>query len=169
MEEGTKSKKTVFVGGLGDDIDEGVIYEHFSTFGDIIEVQLPSAATNSSQQSGQSAKLKCLFASIHRPTDAKHRGFAFVTYGSSADAQDAIDNMDLNELRGRVIKVNLARPMKTPTQLGGNRAVWESEEWLKQHVKPLSQSGGVQGRKPTANGGDEEDEQSEDAAPMDEE
>lgn len=30
--------------------------------------------------------------------------------------------MDLNELQGRVIKVNLARPMKTPMQLGGNRA-----------------------------------------------
>ena len=33
MEEGTKSKKTVFVGGIGDDADEGVIFEHFSTFG----------------------------------------------------------------------------------------------------------------------------------------
>ncbi|KAJ3725924.1 hypothetical protein EV361DRAFT_529554 [Lentinula raphanica] len=129
MEEGTKSKKTVFVGGIGDDVDESVIYERFATFGDVIEVQLPSAATNPHQQS-----------------EAKHRGFAFVTYSSTSDAQDAIDNMDLNELKGRVIKVNLARPMKTPMQLGGNRAVWESEEWLKQHVKPLDQSGGVQGR-----------------------
>ncbi|KAK1236534.1 hypothetical protein PQX77_000227 [Marasmius sp. AFHP31] len=152
MEEGTKSKKTVFVGGLGEDINEAVIYEHFSTFGDIIEVQLPTTATNPTQQTA----------------DAKHRGFAFVTYGSSADAQDAIDNMDLNELRGRVLKVNLARPMKTPMQLGGNRAVWESEEWLKQHVKPLSQSGGVQGRNAAANG-DEGNEQSEESAPMDEE
>jgi hypothetical protein len=33
MEEGTKSKKTVFVGGIGDDVDEGVIYENFTTFG----------------------------------------------------------------------------------------------------------------------------------------
>ncbi|KAJ4000751.1 hypothetical protein F5050DRAFT_1728654 [Lentinula boryana] len=129
MEEGTKTKKTVFVGGIGDDVDETVIYEHFATFGDVIEVQLPSAATN-----------------LHQQNEAKHRGFAFVTYSSTSDAQDAIDNMDLNELRGRVIKVNLARPMKTPMQLGGNRAVWESEEWLKQHVKPLDQSGGVQGR-----------------------
>ncbi|KAJ3801302.1 hypothetical protein GGU11DRAFT_769718 [Lentinula aff. detonsa] len=148
MEEGTKAKKTVFVGGIGDDVDENVIYEHFATFGDVIEVQLPSAATN-----------------LHQQNEAKHRGFAFVTYSSTSDAQDAIDNMDLNELRGRVIKVNLARPMKTPMQLGGNRAgecsshplltivltqsvcaVWESEEWLKQHVKPLDQSGGVQGR-----------------------
>jgi peptidyl-prolyl isomerase E (cyclophilin E) len=34
MEEGTKSKKTIFVGGLGDDVDESVIYETFSIFGE---------------------------------------------------------------------------------------------------------------------------------------
>ncbi|KAG6832133.1 hypothetical protein H0H87_002445 [Tephrocybe sp. NHM501043] len=143
MEEGTKSKKTVFVGGIAEDVDEAIIYESFSTFGDIIEVQLPSAATNPNQD------------------DGKHRGFAFVTYSSSADAQDAIDNMDLNELRGKVIKVNLARPMKTPLQLGGNRAVWESEEWLKQNLKPLSESGGVQGR--TAQQSDQDTNEPDDA------
>ncbi|KAJ7109407.1 hypothetical protein C8R44DRAFT_635241 [Mycena epipterygia] len=136
MEEGSKSKKTVFVGGVAEEVDEATIYEHFLTFGDIIEVQLPSAATNPTLQA-----------------EAKHRGFAFVTYGSAADAQDAIDNMDLNELQGRVIKVNLARPMKgLMQQPGGNRAsafanpykiiVWESEEWLKANALPLAQSGG---------------------------
>jgi peptidyl-prolyl isomerase E (cyclophilin E) len=54
--------------------------------------------------------------------DGKHRGFAFVTFASSADAHDAIDNMDLNVLRGRVIKVNLARPMKGIAQPDGSRA-----------------------------------------------
>ena len=34
MEEGTKAKKTVFIGGVGDDVDESVIYETFSTFGE---------------------------------------------------------------------------------------------------------------------------------------
>jgi len=129
MEEGTRTKKTVFVGGVADDVDEAAIYEYFSTFGDIVEVQLPPQNTNPNQ-----------------PPDGKHRGFAFVTFGSSGDAQDAIDNMDMNELGGRVLKVNLARPMKGQLQAGGNRAVWESEEWLKQYAKPLSQSGGVQGR-----------------------
>lgn len=33
MEDGTKSKKTVFVGGLNEDIDEAILYETFSTFG----------------------------------------------------------------------------------------------------------------------------------------
>ena len=45
--------------------------------------------------------------------DPKHRGFGFVTFSSSADAQDAIDNMDMNELNGKVLKVNLARPATT--------------------------------------------------------
>lgn len=71
MEEGTKTKKTVFVGGLSDDVDEAVIYENFSTFGtprsiipipslptqhltgDIMEVQLPSAVMNPHQPAGQ--------------------------------------------------------------------------------------------------------------------
>ncbi|KAF8654146.1 hypothetical protein AX16_003675 [Volvariella volvacea WC 439] len=129
MEEGTKAKKTIFVGGLAEDVDEAVLYENFSTFGDIIEVQLPTAVTNPHQQN-----------------EAKHRGYGFVTFGSPLDAQDAIDNMDMNELQGKVIKVSLARPMKGPIQPLGNRAVWESEEWLKQYAKPLSESGGVQGR-----------------------
>ncbi|KAF8628469.1 hypothetical protein AX15_003981 [Amanita polypyramis BW_CC] len=128
MEEGSKSK-TIFVGGIAEDVDEAALYEHFSAFGDIIEVQLPSAATNPNQ-----------------PIEAKHRGFGFITYSAPADAQDAIDNMDLNELRGKVIKVNIARPIKGLVQPLGNRAVWESEEWLRQYAKPLAESGGVQGR-----------------------
>ena len=34
MEEGTKTKKTVFVGGIGDDVDEAVLVETFSAFGE---------------------------------------------------------------------------------------------------------------------------------------
>ncbi|TRM62474.1 hypothetical protein BD626DRAFT_49629 [Schizophyllum amplum] len=144
MEEGTKNKKTIFVGGLVDEINEAILFETFSTFGDVVEVQIPPATTNPTQQQ----------------QDNKHRGFAFVTFTSTADAQDAIDNMDLNELRGKVIKVNLAKPQKGPVQGAGNRAVWETEEWLQTHLKPLGQSGGVQGRRQH---GSEEPEQGEKA------
>lgn len=34
MEEGTRSKKTVFIGGISDDVDEAVLLETFSTFGE---------------------------------------------------------------------------------------------------------------------------------------
>ncbi|KAI0362209.1 RNA-binding domain-containing protein [Trametes cingulata] len=135
MEEGTKTKKTVYVGGIGDEVDEAVILETFSTFGDIIDVQLPPAPTNPSN-----------------PNEVRHRGFAFVTYASSADAQDAIDNMDLNELNGRVLRVHLARPTKGPLQPQGNRAIWESEEWLQKYVKPLAQAGGAALRAKTREG-----------------
>ena len=33
MEEGGKTKKTIFVGGIGEDVDEHVILQTFSTFG----------------------------------------------------------------------------------------------------------------------------------------
>jgi len=34
MEEGGKTKKTIFVGGIGEDVDEEVILEAFSIFGE---------------------------------------------------------------------------------------------------------------------------------------
>ncbi|CAE7168464.1 unnamed protein product [Rhizoctonia solani] len=120
--DGTKRKQTIFVGGLQDS-NEAELMEVFSAFGDILDVQIPPAPT------------------IHRdqpPTG--HRGFAFVTFSSPADAQDAIDNMDLNVIHDKVVKVNIAKAMKV--EANPNRAVWESEEWLKEHTKPLEESKG---------------------------
>ena len=54
-----------------------------------------------------------------------------MTFGAQADALDAIDNMDLNEFHGRVIRVGPAKSAKIAAQPQGNRAVWESEAWLK--------------------------------------
>ena len=67
-------------------------------------------------------KILLLKLLINVAADLKHRGYAFVTYSSAGDAQDAIDNMDLNELRGRILKVSLARPMKGVAPPTGNRA-----------------------------------------------
>ncbi|KAF9815306.1 hypothetical protein IEO21_04669 [Rhodonia placenta] len=145
MEEGTKTKKTIFVSGIGDEVNEAVLVENFSAFGDVIEVQIPPAPTNPSQ-----------------PNEVKHRGFAFVTFASPADAQDAIDNMDLNELNGRVLKVNIARQLKAPTEGLGNRAIWESEEWLKTFAKPLDKSGGAALRAKTREGAESTGDQNED-------
>ncbi|KAF8514831.1 RNA-binding domain-containing protein [Hysterangium stoloniferum] len=125
MEEGTVRKNTIFVGGVSEDVDEEALVELFSTFGDIVDVQLPSSATNPALAA-----------------EAKHRGFAFVTFTQALDAQDAIDNMDMNEYRGRVLKVNLAKPQKTPIQGAGNRAIWESEEWLQTYAKHSATRGG---------------------------
>jgi len=128
-DEGIRTNRAVFVGGLAQTVNETTLLQAFSTFGDIIDVQIPPAP------------------SPEQPNpENRHRGFAFVTFTSQQDAQDAIDNMDMNELEGRVLKVSSARPQKATVQGAGNRAVWESEEWLKQHIKPLSESGGVKGK-----------------------
>ena len=52
MEQGSRTKKTIFIGGISDDVDETNIYDNFSTFGDIIEVQLPPASTDPNRQAG---------------------------------------------------------------------------------------------------------------------
>lgn len=107
-------------------------------------MQLPTANANNSQQSSNvfrslhvSEEAHTLYSSF--ATASKHRGFAFVTFSSSGDAQDAIDNMDLNELRGRVLKVNLARPMKGPSQMSGNRAGASSTVILRFSLLPPQQ------------------------------
>jgi len=125
MEEGISGKKTIFVGNLREDVTAEDLVDTFGTFGDVIDVQLPTSATNP-----------------NLAQDAKHRGYGFVTFSSQGDALDAIDNMDMNEYRGNVLKVNLAKPQKLNAQSLGNRAVWESEEWLKKYAKPLDKSGG---------------------------
>jgi len=128
-DEGIRTKRAVFIGGLAQTVNETTLLQAFSAFGDIIDIQIPLAPSSEQPNS-----------------ESRHRGFAFVAFTSQQDAQDAIDNMDMNELEGRVLKVSLARPQKATVQGAGNRAVWESEEWLKEHVKPLSESGGVKGK-----------------------
>jgi hypothetical protein len=78
-----------------------------------------------------------------------------VTFSKPEEAEDAIDNMHLNELAGvrqpqrphtllssltpcsqRIINVNLARAPKAAIG-NGNRPVWEDEEWIKEHAAPL--------------------------------
>ncbi|KAJ9112332.1 hypothetical protein QFC19_000752 [Naganishia cerealis] len=122
-----KGKKTIFVTGFSDTVNEQELIQAFVTFGDIIEISIPTDPANRD----------------------KPRGFAFITFSTALDAQDAIDNYDMNELpghegKGKYLKVNLARP---DTKLGGtgqkyDRPVWESEEWLQAHAKPLDESGG---------------------------
>ncbi|THG99774.1 hypothetical protein EW026_g2640 [Hermanssonia centrifuga] len=152
MEEGTRAKKTIFVGNIANDVDEAALLETFAPFGDIIEVQIPPAS-----------------ADPNRQTEERHKGYGFITFSSPADTQDAIDNMDLNELKGRVLRVNLARPSKLPIQGAGNKAIWESEDWLKQHAKPLARSGGAALRAQPSDGqGGAEDESEANEAPMEE-
>jgi len=147
MEEGISAKKTIFVGNLDEAVTANNLFETFSIFGDIIDVQLPSAATNP-----------------NLVQESKHRGYGFVTFSNQADALDAIDNMDMNEFHGKVVKINLAKPQKLTGQGLGNRAIWESEDWLKQFAKPLDQSGGKGARAATLGDGEGGTSKGEEAA-----
>ena len=51
----------------------------------------------------------------------KHRGFAFVEFELSEDAEHALFNMNNAELYGRVLKLSYAKPQA----LSRNKAVWE--------------------------------------------
>jgi peptidyl-prolyl isomerase E (cyclophilin E) len=55
MEEGSRNKKTIFVGGLSDDVEQTTLIEAFNTFGDIIDVQIPLAQADG--RPGSSVKL----------------------------------------------------------------------------------------------------------------
>ncbi len=59
---------------------------------------------------------------IQAAIEAKHRGYGFITFANQGDAMDAIDNMDMNELNGHVLKVNIAKTTKIAGQGLGNRA-----------------------------------------------
>ncbi|KAJ3146869.1 hypothetical protein HDU86_008365 [Geranomyces michiganensis] len=104
------NKTTVYAGGLDDQVTEPILHAAFLPFGDILEVQIPPDPSSR----------------------APHRGFGFIEFEFPEDAEAAIENMDCAELYGKVLKVNLARPMKA--QSFATKAVWNDEEWLKKHV-----------------------------------
>ncbi|MBC62321.1 MAG: RNA-binding protein [Zetaproteobacteria bacterium] len=75
----------VFVGGLSWSTDEEGLAEHFSKFGNVEEVKI-----------------------ITDRDTGRSRGFGFVTFSESDDAEKAIKEMDGIELDGRTIRANIA-------------------------------------------------------------
>ncbi|CAD6587415.1 MAG: hypothetical protein TREMPRED_004752 [Tremellales sp. Tagirdzhanova-0007] len=130
---GSSKKATVYVGGFAPEVNEQQLLEAFVTFGDILDISIPTEP--------------------HEPS--KHRGYAFLTFSNPADAQDAIDNYDLNELpgyqgQGKFLKCNVAQPNKYGNEAQGDgnkfdRPVWESEAWLQKFSKSAD-DGTEQGR-----------------------
>ncbi|TPX71222.1 hypothetical protein SpCBS45565_g01259 [Spizellomyces sp. 'palustris'] len=120
MENITKNNKTtVYVGGLEDNVTETTLHAAFIPFGDIVQVQIPPDPSSRNP----------------------HRGFGFVEYEFPEDAQAAIENMNLAEIHGKVIKVNLAKPMRG--QVFTTKAVWNEESWLKTHAAGIPETGAV--------------------------
>lgn len=102
-------KRTIYVGGLAEEVDDKVLNAAFIPFGDIVDIQMP----------------------LDYETE-KHRGFSFIEYENAQDAAAAIDNMNDSELFGRIIRVNLAKPQKI--QQTSTKPVWASDTWLQKHA-----------------------------------
>jgi len=62
----------------------------------------------------------------------QHKGFGFVEFESKEDVLDAIDNMHMSELNGRVIKVNLAKAQRLAGS--NNKAIWDDDAWLRKYA-----------------------------------
>ena len=160
----------MLAGGLPPNTDENVLLTTFSVFGDVIEVQIPREGgpqaidrMSSFSPSYHHSMLKARHADNALTLTGPHRGFGFVVFSTSEEAEDAIDNMHLNEIDGvstslpflpfafcpellqdanviaiwphqKIINVNLAKPLKA--MIGGNKPVWQDEEWIKQYATP---------------------------------
>merc|ERR1712167_433952 len=103
MGETNQDKRTLYVGGLEENVDEPILHSAFIPFGDIVDVNIPIEQTTQ-----------------------KHRGFGFVTFEEREDAKEAISNMNNSELYGRVLRVNVAKPMRAKAE-GSGKAVWADE------------------------------------------
>ncbi|XP_031634292.1 peptidyl-prolyl cis-trans isomerase E [Contarinia nasturtii] len=130
------NKRTVYVGGLSDDVSEQLVSDAFIPFGDIVEIQMP--VDYESQ---------------------KHRGFAFVEFETAEDAAAAIDNMNDAELMGRTIRCNIAKPQRVKE--GSTRPVWASDEWLQKYSGATltvdKETEQKTSEKPTENGSNEKE------------
>lgn len=102
----SNSKRTLYVGGLAEEIDSNILRSAFAPFGDIVDVNIPLDYSTQ-----------------------KHKGFAFIEFQLAEDATDAIDNMDNSEILGRTIRVNIAKPVKYKDT--GNQPIWASDDYLR--------------------------------------
>mmetsp|Transcript_52798 Transcript_52798/g.98892 ORF Transcript_52798/g.98892 Transcript_52798/m.98892 type:complete len:127 (-) Transcript_52798:67-447(-) len=105
-------KRTVYVGGLDEQVDRKVLEQAFVPFGDLKTVEIPLDVKS-----------------------GKHRGFGFVEFLEVDDAQAAIDNMHHSELYGRTIKVNLARAPKSTPTTESNRPIWADDFFYRKKLK----------------------------------
>ncbi len=87
----------VYVGNLAREVTEDDLREAFEAFG-----QVASVSIITDKYSGES------------------RGFGFVEMPSQAEARAAIEGLDGQDLKGRDLKVNEARP-RTQDRRGGGR------------------------------------------------
>lgn len=107
--------RTLYVGGLSENVDESLLQAAFIPFGEIVEVEV-----------------------AREPKTGAHKGYGFVSYEAVEDAAAAVENMNHSEMFGRVLRVSFARAGSGGSGGGGRggsasgsverrRPVWEGE------------------------------------------
>jgi RNA recognition motif-containing protein len=86
---------------------------------------LPYSSTEESLREafGQSGAVDSVTIIMDRDT-GRSKGFGFVEMGTDAEAQAAIEAMDGQDLGGRRIKVNEAKPREPRENRGGGGGRW---------------------------------------------
>ena len=105
-----QSRRALYIGGLDPAVTETTLRAAFLPFGPIQHIDLPMDYAQ-----------------------GIHKGFAFLEFVDSDDANEAIYNMDGAELFGRALTVNVAQADKM--NLGSSsKALWSTDEWFKEHA-----------------------------------
>ena len=103
---------TLFIGNIAKDITESTLNSYFSTFGEIVKVELP----------------------IDPSRPGQHRGIAFIEYELQQDALEAVENMNNNMFMGRLITCSISkqkmRDLKKP--------LWEDEDYIELYAKEFN-------------------------------
>jgi len=85
----------IYVGNLSSQVTEGDLQQAFEAFGEVTSVRV-----------------------IKDKFSGESRGFGFVEMPTKAEAQSAISSMNEQELKGRALRVNEARPRSEGRQGG---------------------------------------------------
>jgi len=88
----------IYVGNLSYEVTEEDLKDAFNAFGQVDTVKV-----------------------IKDEYSGRSKGFGFVEMSDNASAQSAIDGLDGKELKGRAIKVNMARARTEGTRSGAGR------------------------------------------------
>jgi len=114
-----QSRRALYVGGLDSAVTETLLRASFLPFGPIQHIDIPMDYAQGT-----------------------HKGFAFLEFVNSDDANEAIYNMDGAELLGKALTCNVAQADKM--SLGSSQALWSTDEWYREHAGLKEEGGGLE-------------------------
>ncbi|VWU48251.1 RNA-binding protein, putative [Hepatocystis sp. ex Piliocolobus tephrosceles] len=102
----------LYVGGIDETVNEQMLYDMFSAFGDIRNIEIPMNTVTK-----------------------KNRGFAFIEYVEKEDAKHALYNMNNFEINGNRIYVNYSKSKK----MDQYKPVWMDDMYNQEQMKLLEE------------------------------